>query len=85
MTQSICLVVTTIATIIMAWYAGLMYRIYTKIEVDKNQQDQRFSDLLQALVCAELIGAAGAMGHAISDTKVNFNRLYTGKTKIFNE
>ena len=76
---NVSIVVSTIATLIIAIFTGLNYQIYKKLQEKDEEYKNQISDLYKAIVVSNLLS-----GNSDLDmTYKKFNREYTGKTKIF--
>lgn len=78
----IAAIITSIATVIIAWYAYCNYRLYKVIQEKDAEYKEQISDLYQAIVIATLLSGPSSYG-GIEEAIKEFNRHYKGKTKVF--
>ena len=78
----ISIAVSAVATIFIAYYAYSSHRLAEELRDSSKQHQQEFSDLLQALVIATILGGR-SHGSQLSQAKDDFRQEYTGRMKIF--
>jgi len=77
----IAAIVTSIATIIIAWYASCNYKLYKIIQEKNTEHKEQISDLYQAIVIATLLSGPTSTG-GIEKAIQEFKSQYKGKTRI---
>jgi hypothetical protein len=73
-------IVSAIATVGIFIFTILNYLIYRQTVMDQEKNEQRFADLLQAIVVSNMTQGSGG---AVSISIDNFKRYYSGQTKVF--
>ena len=58
------------------------YRMYQKIQAKHDEEQQRFGDLMEAMVIATLLSAPSVVG-PYATNKDTFLKQYKGQTQIF--
>jgi len=70
---------TTLATIVVAWYAYSNHKLTREIRGSEERHQQELSALFQAIVIATLLTSS----HDLKLTLDAFKQYYQGKTEIF--
>jgi hypothetical protein len=73
--------ITAIATVVIAIYAFMSYRLASKIKAKDDEHRQQTTDLYQAIVISNLIGERPMVSG--SEKIKYFKAKYKGKTPIF--
>ena len=79
------IMVTALATIFIAIYAGVSHRLTSRIQSRDEESKQRIEDLYQGIMVSVFIASMGdtpafsTMEHKIKE----FNNYYKGETSIF--
>jgi membrane protein insertase Oxa1/YidC/SpoIIIJ len=74
---------TALATVGMAVFTWLNYRMYREMQRKQAEQQQRFNDLFEGIVIATLLSGPTAYGD-YDKLKKTFLKEYKGTTTIFN-
>jgi hypothetical protein len=74
--------ISAVATVVICFVTCLNYRMYQKIQAKHDEEQQRFGDLMEAMVIATLLSGPSGYGD-YSNCKKNFSGEYKGETKIF--
>lgn len=76
-------VVSALATVGIFLFTRLNLMIYKELQKKQEEQQQKFNDLLEAIVVATIVSTPNI--GVKKDIKRNFLREYKGKAKIFKE
>jgi len=73
-----------LATIGIFWFTRLTYNLYRDMQKKQQEQEEKFNDLLEALVIATILSGPSSTG-AFGNAKTTFLQEYKGNTKIFSQ
>ena len=74
--------ISAVATVVICFVTCLNYRMYQKIQAKHDEEQQRFGDLMEAMVIATLLSGPSVVG-PYATNKDTFLKQYKGETKIF--
>lgn len=74
--------ITAIATLAIAWFTWLNYKMYRAIQKKDEEYKRKTRDLYEAIVVATLV-ASGRAAFDFGGIKNTFNAHYKGETPIF--
>lgn len=77
------MMVTALATILIAIFAGVSHRLASKIQSRDEEFRQQVSDLYQAIALSNLMIGKKAFDTITEENIETFKKFYTGKTIIF--
>jgi archaellum component FlaG (FlaF/FlaG flagellin family) len=76
--------IMAVATAGICFFTKQTYKLSKNLQQKQDEQDQKFRDLLEALIIATILSGPTATG-GFNDAKQKFLQQYRGTTKIFKD